>query len=143
MFIGEHTHSIDDKGRVSVPAKFRRQLEGGLVVTRGLDACLWLFTRDEWAKLAAKLAALPLANKQSRAFARLMLAGAWDAELDSQGRISLPEYLRQYAGLSKHVTVAGLYTRLELWDEDAWQTYRAATEAQTDAIAEAMTELGL
>ena len=143
MFIGEHTHSIDDKGRVSVPAAFRRKLEGGLVVTRGLDACLWLFTRDEWAKLAAKLAALPLANKQSRAFARLMLAGAWDAQLDSQGRISLPEYLRQYAGLSKHVTVAGLYTRLELWDEDAWQTYRAATEEQTDAIAEAMTELGL
>lgn len=143
MFIGEHTHSIDDKGRVSVPAKFRRKLEGGLVVTRGLDACLWLFTREEWGKLADKLADLPLSNKQSRAFARLMLAGAWDAELDSQGRISLPEYLRQYAGLAKHVTVAGLYTRLELWDEDAWQQYRAATEADTEGIAESMADLGI
>jgi MraZ protein len=143
MFIGEHIHAIDDKGRVSVPAKFRKQLTGGLVVTRGLDACLWLFTREEWDKLAKKLAALPLSSSKSRAFARMMLAGAWDVELDSQGRIGLPEYLRTYAALKKHVAVAGLYTRIELWDEDAWQEYRAKTEQETESIAEAMSELGI
>ena len=143
MFIGEHTHTIDSKGRLSVPAKFRRQLENGIVLTRGLDSCLWLYTPDEWSKLATALAALPLSNKQSRAFSRLMLAGAWDAEVDTQGRVMIPEYLRDYASLKKHVTVAGLYNRVEIWDEDAWHTYRQQTESQSDAIAEGLSSLNI
>lgn len=143
MFIGEYAHTIDEKGRLAVPAKFRRQLESGVVVTRGLDHCLFVYPREEWEKMASKLAALPISRKQSRAFARLMLAGAWDAEVDSQGRIMVPEYLRQYASLDKHAVIAGLYNRIELWNEDAWHTYRAETEAASDDIAEGMAELGV
>lgn len=143
MFIGEYSHTIDDKGRVSVPAKFRTQLQEGIVVTRGLDHCLFVYSRSEWEKMAEKLSRLPLAQKASRAFARLMLAGAWDVELDSQGRVMIPEYLRQYAGVKKHVTVAGLYNRVEVWDEDAWQEYKAKAEAENESIAEAMANLGV
>lgn len=143
MFIGEYDHSIDDKGRLAIPAKFRRAFEKGAVITRGLDHCLSVYPREEWQALAEKLAALPLSSKQSRAFARLMLAGAWDVALDSQGRVMLPEYLRQYASISKHVTLAGLYNRIEIWDEDAWHTYRSQTEAESDQIAESMADLGV
>lgn len=143
MFIGEYAHAFDDKGRVALPAKFRQQLEAGVVVTRGLDHCLSVYPREEWKVMAEKLAALPISQKQSRAFARLMLAGAWDAELDSQGRIMVPEYLRQYAGLAKHAVVAGLYNRIEIWNEDAWHAYRTKTEAESDSIAESMGELGI
>ena len=143
MFIGEYSHNIDNKGRLNLPAKFRRDIRQGVVVTRGLDRCLFVYTRDEWELLAEKLAKLPLSHKKSRAFARLMLAGAWDAELDSQGRIMLPEYLRNYAHLNKHVTVAGLYNRLEIWDEEKWAFYKSGTEKSSAQIAEAMKELGV
>lgn len=143
MFIGEYTHSLDSKGRMNLPAKFRRDLKEGVVITRGLDRCLSVYPRTQWQELAEKLAALPISNSKSRAFARLMLAGAWDAELDSQGRIAVPEYLRTYAGISKHAVVAGLGDRMEIWDEDSWQSYKAKTEEESDAIAEAMGELGV
>lgn len=143
MFIGEHFHTIDDKGRLSIPAKYRRELAKGVIVTRGLDHCLFLYPRNEWENIARKLAALPLAQKKSRAFTRLMLAGAWDAKLDSQGRVIIPEYLRHYSSITKQVTVAGLYNRIELWNEDAWQTYKQQTEAASDEIAESMAELGI
>ncbi|HLD25444.1 MAG TPA: division/cell wall cluster transcriptional repressor MraZ [Candidatus Andersenbacteria bacterium] len=143
MFIGEHSHTIDTKGRLSIPVKYRQQLTEGVVVTRGLDHCLFLYPKAEWGEIARKLAALPLSQKKSRAFTRLMLAGAWDAELDSQGRVLLPEYLRAFAGLVKQVTVAGVYSRLELWDEDTWHTYRQNTEAASEDIAESLAELGI
>lgn len=144
MFIGEYTHAIDEKGRISLPAKFRRRLnQEGVIVTRGLDHCLFVYPKDEWNKLAEKLSQLPLSQKKSRAFARLMLAGAWDADLDSQGRVMVPEYLRAYAKLGRQAIVAGLYNRLEIWDEAAWQAYKAETEAESDAIAEAVTSLGI
>lgn len=143
MFIGEYNHNLDEKGRMSVPAKFRRDLAGGAVVTRGLDHCLFVYPKAEWEIMAGKLAALPITQKNSRAFARLMLAGAWDVELDGQGRVMLPEYLRQYASIEKHVVVAGLYNRIELWDEDAWQEYKHATEQESDTIAESMGALGI
>lgn len=143
MFIGEHAHSVDEKGRVSIPAKYRDQLSEGVVVTRGLDHCLWLYTKQGWEKIAKRLAELPISQQKSRAFARLMLAGAWDAEIDSQGRVVLPEYLRKYAGLSKHVIIAGLYSRVEIWDEDKWQEYSEKTQADSNEIAEGMSELGI
>ena len=143
MFIGEYSHNLDDKGRVAVPAKFRAMLKGGAVVTRGLDNCLFLYTKKEWQELAAKLAKLPISKANTRAFARLMLAGAMDVDFDNQGRIMLPEYLRKFAGLKKNLIVAGLYDRLEIWDEAAWNKYKKGTEKKSTDIAEALGELGV
>lgn len=143
MFIGEFQHNLDTKGRMAVPAKFRADLMGGAIVTRGLDRCLFVFTRPEWQKLAEKLVALPIAQANSRAFARLMLAGAMDVEIDSQGRVLIPDYLRTYAGLTKQVIVAGLYSRLEIWDEATWGKYKAKTESASEEIAEKLGELGI
>jgi len=143
MFIGEYQHTIDEKGRLAVPAKFRSRLSKGAVVTRGLDNCLFLYPKQEWEKLAAKLAALPISQANTRAFSRLMLAGAMDVEIDKQGRMLLPEYLRNYAAMKKKVIVAGLYTRLEIWDEDIWTKYKAGTELKSGDIAEALGDLGV
>ena len=143
MFIGEYHHALDDKGRIQVPVKFRADLHSGAVVTRGLDRCLFVYTKKEWLMLAEKLANLPIAKANSRAFARLMLAGAMEMDVDKQGRAVLPEYLRIYAGLKKMIVVAGLYNRLELWDKDAWERYRSGTEKQSGDIAEALGELGV
>jgi len=143
LFIGEYTASVDDKGRVAIPAKFRVGLNGSCVVTRGLDNSLFLYPLAEWTKLAEKLAALPISQASSRAFARLMLAGAMDLEIDKQGRITLPDYLRQFAKVGKQVAVAGLMNRLEIWDAESWQAYKAQTEQESGSIAEAMAELGI
>ena len=143
MFIGEFKHSVDTKGRVAVPAKFRNQISSGAIITRGLDHCLFVFTETDWESLAQKIVALPLAQANSRAFARLMLSGASSAELDSQGRILIPDYLRKYAGLGKSVKVIGVYNRMEVWDETAWQKYREKTESAGDEIAEKLGELGI
>lgn len=136
MFIGEFHHSLDDKGRLSIPAKFRATLAEGAVVTRGLDKTLFLYPKSEWEKLAIKIAALPLGQSDTRAFARLMLAGAMECELDKAGRVVLPEYLRNYATLAKNVVVTGLYDRLEIWDEDAWNAYADQTAQSGNDIAE-------
>lgn len=143
MFIGEYKHTIDEKGRLAIPIKFRADLSKGAVVTRGLDTSLFLFPKEEWDKLAQKLASLPLGQSNSRAFARLMLAGAMDVEVDKQGRVMLPEYLRAYAGLQKSVVIAGLYTRLELWDETSWNAYKSKMEEDAESVAEQLGELGV
>lgn len=143
MFIGEYHHTLDEKGRMAVPIKFRVALAQGAVVTRGLDRSLFLYPKKEWDKLAEKLASLPLSQADTRAFARLMLAGAMEVEVDKSGRVNLPEYLRTYAGLKKDVVVAGLYNRLEVWDEEAWKDYAAKTEAEGNQIAERLTTLGV
>ena len=143
MFIGEYRHSIDEKGRIAVPAKFRQKITKGAVITRGLDECLFLYTKEEWQKLADKLAALPISQSKSRAFARLMLAGAMDVELDGQGRAIIPDYLRKYAGIGRKAVIAGLYSRLEIWDEAKWEKFKSDTEKESGNIAEAMGELGV
>jgi MraZ protein len=143
MLLGEFQHNLDVKGRMAVPAKFREKLATGAIVTRGLDNCLFIFTEGEWQKLAEKLVALPLAQANSRAFVRLMLAGAMDVEVDAQGRILIPDYLRKYAGLQKEVVVTGLYNRIEIWDKQRWQQYKAKTEGASEAIAEKLGELGI
>ncbi len=143
MFIGEYSHTIDEKGRLAIPAKFREELGRGAIVTRGLDNCLFVYTFEEWQKLAEKLGNMPISKANTRAFARLMLAGAMDVELDKQGRIVLPEYLRKFATLKKKVVVAGLLNRLEVWDESAWNKYKAATEKDSSDIAETLDELGV
>jgi len=136
MFIGEYNHSIDNKGRMAIPAKFRGNLKTGAIVTRGLDNCLFIYTQSEWKKLVEKLSSLPVSQAKSRAFARLMLAGAMDVSLDSQGRILIPEYLRKFANLKKETIVAGLFNRLEIWDTKAWSIYKEKTEKQSTKIAE-------
>ena len=143
MLLGEYHHNIDTKGRIAVPAKFREKLSLGAIITRGLDNCLSVFSSKEWEVLAQKLMALPLAQANSRAFVRLMLAGAVDVELDTQGRILVPDYLRKYASLKKQAVITGLYNRVEIWDAELWNAYKTKTESASQEIAEKLGELGI
>ncbi len=143
MFIGEYQHSVDEKGRMALPARFRKKLQQGAVVTKGLDECLVVYPRKEWEELAKRLSSLPISQSNTRAFSRLMLAGAMDVELDKQGRMVVPEYLRQYGHIEKKVVVAGLYNRIELWNAEKWEAYRTKTEAASNEIAEQLSELGV
>lgn len=143
MFIGEYKYSLDSKGRVAIPPKFRASLVSGCVVTRGLDSCLFIYPKEEWENLAQKLASLPISQKNSRAFTRLMLAGAMDLEIDKQGRVVLPKYLREYAGLKTKAVIAGLYNRLEIWDSNKWSRYKKQAESSSSDIAEQLGELGV
>jgi len=143
MFIGEYQHSVDSKGRVAIPAKFRAALKKGAVVTRGLDKCLFLYPKKDWNELAAKLANLPISQKDARAFARLMLAGAMDVDVDKQGRINLPSYLRDYSTVKNNAVITGLYNRLEIWDSKEWEQYKNNTEKESSDIAEHLGNLGV
>jgi MraZ protein len=143
MFLGEYQHNLDSKGRVAIPSKFRQQLSGKAIITRGLDRCLFVFTSKEWEIFAQKIVALPIARSDSRAFTRLMLAEATDVDVDKQGRVLIPNYLREYAHLKKEAVVTGLYNRFEIWNLDSWKEYKAKTEASGDDIAEKLGELGI
>ena len=141
MFIGEFHHTLDDKGRLAIPATFRADLAAGAVVTRGLDRSLFLYPKKEWVEIASKLASLPLGQADTRAFARLMLAGAREVEIDRSGRITLPDVLRSYANMSRDIVVTGLFDRLELWDKASWQEYATKTEKDSNEIAERLGDL--
>jgi len=143
MFIGEYHFTIDNKGRIAIPAKLRKELIKGGVLTRGLDNCLFLFTSQDWEQMAEKIKGLPLSQANSRAFSRLMLAGAMNVELDNQGRILIPEYLRKYSNLIKKVVLTGIYNRLEIWDERNWEIYKQKTEKESGDIAEKLGDLGI
>jgi len=143
MFIGEYTYSIDEKKRLAVPPKFRKQLKNGGVITRGLDNCLFLYSYEEWEILAKKLSEMPISKADARGFSRLMLSGAMEVEFDNMGRILVPDYLKDYAQLKKKVVVAGLYSRIEIWDEEVWQSYKKQTEKEAGNIAERLNELGV
>ncbi len=143
MFLGEYDHTIDQKGRVAIPAKFRSALADEAVVTRGLDNCLTLYPKKQWELLAERIAALPITEPNARAFARLMLAGATAVVADKQGRVILPAYLRQYAGLGANVVVAGLYDRLEIWDKAKWADYSRLSQADSSDIASRLAALGI
>ncbi len=142
MLIGEYTHNLDPKKRLSVPAKFRRELGKSAVLTRGLDGCLWLFPRTQWNALAQRIASLPMAQAQTRSFARLLLSGATEVQFDALGRILVPEYLKAYAHLGREVVVTGVHARVELWNKDAWTTYTKNLEKHSDDIAQQLGELG-
>ena len=143
MFLGEFTYSIDEKKRLAIPAKFRQALGKKAVITRGLDVCLFVYPWREWEKLAAKLNNLPLAQADARGFARLMLAGAMEADLDKLGRILVPDYLKAYASLKKKTVIAGVYNRIEIWDAQQWETYKANIEKGIGDMAEHLKELGI
>lgn len=133
MFLGEYTHTIDDKGRVTIPAKFRGELAAGLVVTRGFDQNLMVFTAQEWEALAEKIAARPFSDESVRAFRRRVFSGAVDLTPDRQGRIVLPQYLRDFAAIDDEVVIAGMFNYVELWSTDAWQEVRESIEDNNDA----------
>src|SRR6187431_617568 len=129
MFLGTHAPRLDDKGRLILPAKFREQLEKGVVVTRGQERCLYVFPALEFERLADQLRQAPVTSKQARDYLRVFLSGASDEVPDKQGRITIPPMLRKYAGLERDVAVIGTGTRVEIWDRQAWETYLAEQEA--------------
>jgi MraZ protein len=142
MFLGQYSHNLDAKGRLAVPAKFRNELKKA-VVTQGFDNCLVLYPKKSWEQLAPKVAAMPINKENSRAVSRFILSSAMDVEVDGQGRIVLPEYLRKFAGISKKVIIAGLYDRLEIWDEDQWNKMKKETEKNSNSIAEQLSDLAV
>ena len=142
-FIGEYSHTLDDKKRLAIPAKFRAALGKRMVITRGLDACLFIYPETQWQELADKLGRLPLGQRDARGFSRLMLAGAMEGELDGLGRILIHDYLKHYASLKRQVVIAGVYSHLEIWDARTWEAYKKKTEKEVVDMAERLGELGV
>lgn len=142
-FIGEYTHAVDDKKRISLPSKFRRDLGKKIIVTRGFDACLFVFTPNVWNEMAKKIGGLLMGSKESRDIARFMLAGASEVEVDSVGRILIPDFLREYANLKSKVVLAGVYNRVEIWNDKEWSEYSHRIEKQADSTAEKLGEIGV
>jgi len=143
MFLGEYRHNLDEKNRLAVPSKFRQDLKGGLIVTKGLDNCLFVYPIKQWNEWAEKLSKLPISQAKSRAFLRMMLGGAMEMTLDKQGRIVIPDYLVEYGKLSKQIVLAGLYDRIELWNAEEWKKYKSKTEKDRNDIAETLAEMGV
>lgn len=141
MFMGEYNHTIDTKGRLIIPSKFREELGDEFVVTKGLDGCLFVFPEHEWNTFEEKLKSLPLTNKSARQFSRFFVAGAAPCEVDKQGRILLPGTLREFAGLEKDVVLTGMLNRIEIWSKLKWEENN--TYDDMDDIAEQMSDLGL
>ncbi|MBP1935445.1 division/cell wall cluster transcriptional repressor MraZ [Paenibacillus sediminis] len=140
MFMGEFQHSIDEKGRMIIPAKFRELLGTSFVVTRGLDQCLFIYPLEEWAVLEQKLKTLPLMKSDARAFTRFFFSGATECEWDKQGRVNLPANLRQYAKLEKDCVVLGVSNRVEIWSKDIWEHYFQQSEDTFNEIAEKLVD---
>lgn len=145
MLIGEYTHTQDDKKRISLPSKFRKEIGKKVVVTHGLDNCLFLYPLKEWSKISEKLGSLSMGQSDSRGFNRIMLAGAVEIDLDAIGRILLPDFLREFAGLSakSKVVFAGVHSRVEIWDEGKWKEYKSKVLKQADQLAEKLGEIGV
>lgn len=140
MFMGEFQHSIDDKGRLTIPAKFRELLGSSFVITRGLDQCLFVYPMNEWSILEQKLKSLPLMKSDARAFTRFFFSGATECEWDKQGRVNLPGNLRGYAGLDKECVVIGVSNRVEIWSKDTWEAYFQQSEGTFNEIAEKLVD---
>ncbi|MFS8579675.1 MAG: division/cell wall cluster transcriptional repressor MraZ [Novibacillus thermophilus] len=143
MFMGEYRHTIDDKGRIIIPAKFRDDLGKTFVVTRGLDNCLFAYPSPEWQQLEQKLKTLPFTRSDARAFTRFFFSGATEVELDKQGRINVPGNLRQYAKLEKECVVLGVSNRVEIWSKRIWEDYFQESEESFNDIAEKLVDLEL
>lgn len=143
MFMGEYNHTIDAKGRLIIPSKFRDTLGDEFVVTKGLDGCLFVYDNQEWTAFEEKLKALPLTNKDARKFVRFFLAGAGNVEVDKQGRILIPSNLREFAELEKDVVLVGVGSRIEIWSREKWESEASFDDDDMEDIAEHMSDLGL
>ena len=138
MLLGQYQHNLDEKNRLAIPAKLRRELNGSLIITRGLDKCLFVLTVNEWSKLIDKISNLPLGKKPARALARVMLAGDSEIILDKTGRAMIPEFLKNYAGIAKSAVIVGVNNRLEIWSQERWNEYDKLAEEKLSEMAESL-----
>jgi MraZ protein len=143
VFLGEFEHTIDDKGRVAVPARFREEISEGLVLTRGFERCLQVFPKAVWQSLAERISALSLGNEEARNLRRLLFSGAAEVDFDRQGRILIPHNLREYASLREQVVIAGLNTHFELWSHERWNDVLNTLDNSAGSIAEHLAALGI
>ena len=142
MLIGEYTHTVDEKNRVSLPVKFRKEIGKKVVVTHGLDNCIFLYSMSEWNSVAEKLGGLGIGQSDTRGFNRFMLAGAVEIEVDSIGRILIPDFLKKFADLKDKVVFTGVHSRVEIWNSGRWIDYKSRIEKQADKLAEKLGEIG-
>lgn len=143
MLIGEYIHTIDNKNRVSLPAKFRKEMGKSLVVTPGLDNCLFIFTKKEWVKISEKLSEFSMLAADNRSFNRFMFGGATEVDVDTIGRFLLPDFLKTRAGLSEKVALVGVQNRVEIWNDTKWAEYKKLVEKQADSLAEKLGGAGM
>ncbi len=143
MLIGEYTHTLDDKNRMSLPVKFRKEMGKSVVVAPGLDNCLSIFTTKEWEKISSKLSDSSMLASDNRSFSRFMFGQAVSTEVDANGRILIPENLKMRSGLSTKVIVIGVQNRAEIWNEKAWIAYKKVVETQADALADKLGQVGV
>lgn len=142
MFIGEYRHTFDTKNRVSLPSKFRKAIGTSVIITKGLDSCLFVYSKTAWKKEAEKIARHATGNAAGRGLARLILSGAFETDVDSAGRVLVPDYLRTFANLSDKAVIAGVSERIEIWNEKTWETYTKAIERDADMFAESLGSQG-
>jgi MraZ protein len=143
MLLGEYNHNLDEKGRLSIPSKFRDDLGVSFIVTKGLDNCLFIYSKDEWNKFETKLKDLPISNVNARNFIRFFFSGATECEVDKQGRINIPLNLREHASLKKEAIIVGVATRVEIWDKEKWNNYTSDENMDMDEVAIQMSNLGI
>jgi len=143
MLIGEYTHTVDDKKRISLPSKFRKEMGKKIVVTHGLDNCLFIYPIAEWKKISQKISSLGMGQSDTRGFARFMLAGATEMDVDSLGRILIPDFLRNFAGLTSKVVFAGVANRIEVWNDEMWTEYKTKIQKDAGAMAEKLGDIGM
>ena len=143
MLIGEYKHTLDSKKRLSMPSKWRMELGKTLIVTRGLDNCLFVYPQKQWQVITEKVGQLPLGQADTRGFNRFFLSGAVEVEVDSVGRILVPDFLKDFAGLETKIVLAGIYDRVEIWAENKWEEYKRRIEGQADALAEKLGDIGV
>lgn len=142
MLIGEYKHTLDEKKRISLPSKFRSVLGKRLIITQGLDNCLFIYPVKGWEKIASKVGELGMGQADKRGFNRFFLSGATEINVDSVGRILIPENLKKFANIKIKVVFAGVYNRIEVWDEDSWEKYKIQVTKNADQMAEKLGEIG-
>ncbi|HOH89668.1 MAG: division/cell wall cluster transcriptional repressor MraZ [Clostridia bacterium] len=143
MFIGEYNHTLDPKNRVIMPSKFREKLGDSFVMTKGLDNCLFIYSSQDWSIVEDKLKSLPMTNKDARAFVRFFFAGACECDLDKQGRMVIPNYLKEHANIDKELVIIGVSTRIEIWSKEEWNKFNNDANISYEDVAEKMSQLGI
>lgn len=143
MFLGEYQHSVDAKGRAIMPAKFREELGQRFIITKGMDKCLFVYTQNDWNVLNEKIRQLPVTDEGVRRFVRFFFGGAADGECDAQGRVNIPQNLRDYANIQKEIVSVGVSNRIEIWSKDSWEAYNGDANFIDNMLAEKMAQLGI